>query len=160
MSKQLMYKKIIDINNQVLFTSGDSAGNMPTVDIAVDAKFVYDAITTIMRTAASEGISEDEVLSRCTHPKKEFPKPVRVIFNGPATIVFFEDGTKSVAKCAQCSTCVRNTEGDNIIQFLNGLHCGLGGYSKRIGILTALAKRAYGLKESGLKGLIESGNKR
>lgn len=32
------------------------------------------------------------------HLERFIPKPVRVIFNDPATIVFWEDGTKTVAK--------------------------------------------------------------
>lgn len=28
------------------------------------------------------------------------PEPKRIIFNGPATIVFWKDGTKTVVKCA------------------------------------------------------------
>lgn len=29
------------------------------------------------------------------------PKPTKVIFNGPATIVFWDDGTKTVVKCTE-----------------------------------------------------------
>lgn len=32
------------------------------------------------------------------------PKPTKVIFNGPATIVFWDDGTKTVVKCTERET--------------------------------------------------------
>lgn len=47
--------------------------------------------------------------------------PERVIFNGPATIVFWTDGTKTVVKCA---------DGEN--------------YDKRVAILWAIAKNMFG----------------
>lgn len=31
-------------------------------------------------------------------------KPIKVIFNGPATIVFWDDGTKTVVKCTEHET--------------------------------------------------------
>ena len=33
-----------------------------------------------------------------------FIKPTKVIFNGPATIVFWDDGTKTVVKCTERET--------------------------------------------------------
>lgn len=32
---------------------------------------------------------------------KTFPEPTKVIFNPPATIVFWKDGTKTVVKCME-----------------------------------------------------------
>lgn len=32
------------------------------------------------------------------------PKPTKIIFNGPATIVFWDDGTKTVVKCTERET--------------------------------------------------------
>lgn len=45
----------------------------------------------------------------------------RVIFNGPATIVFWEDGTKTVVKCAEKET-----------------------YNERTAIMWAIMKKTYG----------------
>lgn len=45
----------------------------------------------------------------------------RVIYDGPATIVFWKDGTKTVVKC----------HGDDV-------------FSERVGLLMCIAKRAYG----------------
>lgn len=34
-----------------------------------------------------------------TPPAPALPRPVNVIFNGPATVVYWDDGTKTVVKC-------------------------------------------------------------
>ena len=52
-----------------------------------------------------------------------FPSIVKVIFNGPATIVKWSDGTKTVVKCQ---------EGDE--------------YSKQTGLLMCVFKKAFGAK--------------
>lgn len=54
-------------------------------------------------------------------PPKGFYAVKRIIFNDPATIVFWEDGTKTVVKV---------TKGDK--------------YNKYFGFLAALAKKVYG----------------
>lgn len=53
------------------------------------------------------------------------PEIRNVVFNDPATVVFWEDGTKSVVKCQKCDT-----------------------YSKEAGLAMAIAKKAYGNKGS------------
>ena len=49
------------------------------------------------------------------------PYPDRIIFNDPATIVFWEDGTKTIVKCSK----------DEV-------------FSPYFGFLAALAKKIYG----------------
>ncbi len=57
---------------------------------------------------------------KCPTPENPF-NIKRVIFNGPATIVFWNDGTKTVVKCAE----------EEI-------------YNERTGIMWAIMKKAYG----------------
>lgn len=59
--------------------------------------------------------------------KAEMPDIKDVIFNDPATIVFWTDGTKTIVKCQ------KNT-GDV--------------YSKETGLAMAIAKKAYGNKSN------------
>lgn len=53
----------------------------------------------------------------------EFPEIVDVIFNNPATIVFWDDGTKTIVKCQKGDT-----------------------YSKETGLAMAIVKKIYGNK--------------
>ena len=55
--------------------------------------------------------------------RNSFPDIEKVIFNGPATIVMWSDGTKTVVKCQ---------EGDE--------------YSKQTGLLMCVFKKAFGAK--------------
>lgn len=57
--------------------------------------------------------------------KPLMPEIERVVFNDPATIVFWSDGTKTVVKC-------QKEKGDT--------------YSKESGLAIAIAKKAYGNK--------------
>jgi hypothetical protein len=58
-----------------------------------------------------------------TKPNTALPKIRNVVFNPPATIVFWEDGTKTVVKCQPRDT-----------------------YSKEIGLAMAICKKALGNK--------------
>jgi len=44
------------------------------------------------------GFNEAKEKFECATPPA-FPNPVKVILNAPATIIFWEDGTKTVVKC-------------------------------------------------------------
>lgn len=55
--------------------------------------------------------------------KKIMPKIERVVYNNPATVVFWDDGTKTVVKCQKGDT-----------------------FSKETGLAMAIAKKAYGNK--------------
>ena len=57
--------------------------------------------------------------------KPLMPEIKRVVFNDPATIVFWSDGSKTVVKC-------QKEKGDT--------------YSKETGLAIAIAKKAYGNK--------------
>lgn len=68
-----------------------------------------------------------QIDARVANKSRKYPTQVnpfnikRVIFNGPATIVFWNDGTKTVVKCAE----------EEI-------------YNKRTAIMWAIMKKAYG----------------
>ncbi len=67
-----------------------------------------------------------ELNCNCTiMPYSNFITPKEVIYNDPATIVFWEDGTKTVVKCQPGDT-----------------------FSKELGLAMALAKKVYGNKGS------------
>lgn len=60
---------------------------------------------------------------RACEPRPLVPRIERVIFNPPATIVLWEDGTKTVVKCNECDE-----------------------YSPEHGLALCIAKRAFGNK--------------
>lgn len=68
-----------------------------------------------------------QIDARVANKSRKYPTQInpfnikRVIFNGPATIVFWNDGTKTVVKCAE----------EEI-------------YNKRTAIMWAIMKKAYG----------------
>ena len=57
--------------------------------------------------------------------KKEMPKVKKVLFKVPATIVFWEDGTKTVVRC-----------------------CEEDKYDREIGLLLCVAKKSLGYTET------------
>lgn len=73
------------------------------------------------------GDTKVQIDARVANKSRKYPTQVnlfnikRVIFNGPATIVFWNDGTKTVVKCAE----------EEI-------------YNKRTAIMWAIMKKAYG----------------
>lgn len=103
--------------------SYDVASNRTDVNLrlAIDGLMTVDDVKSLMRDAVTQ-------FFRNTYHK---PTPRitnelaidRVIYDGPATIVFWKDGTKTVVKC----------HGDDV-------------FSERVGLLMCIAKRAYGDK--------------
>lgn len=89
--------------------------------------FGLDLIINSVETFADW--TNDKVLidAQVVNKSRKYPTQVnpfnikRVIFNGPATIVFWNDGTKTVVKCAE----------EEI-------------YNKRTAIMWAIMKKAYG----------------
>lgn len=69
---------------------------------------------------AVQEISRDKIVAML-YSACMVPKPQKVIFNDPATIVLWDDGTKTVVKCQ---------DGDV--------------YSKQTGLLMCIAKKTYG----------------
>ncbi len=67
----------------------------------------------------AQGVSRDKIISMLYMAC--MPEPKKVIFNDPATIVLWDDGTKTVVKCQ---------DGDV--------------YSKQTGLLMCIAKKAFG----------------
>lgn len=84
---------------------------------------LYDLIDAMF---VPEGITLTKLPSNITIERIErsaLPEIKDVIFNDPATIVFWEDGTKTIVKCQKGT-------GDT--------------YSKETGLAMAIAKKAYG----------------
>lgn len=100
-------------------------------------------------TSTINQIHAQKILSEITNQNTVFTnhKPlqaVNIVFNGPATIVFWSDHTKTVVKCSECA----NSE------ICDGMaDCDLA--SKEYGIAMAFAKKGFGkyffqaLKEYG-----------
>lgn len=75
---------------------------------------------------------------------EEVPKVERVEYRSRATIVFFEDGTKSVAKCNECKGRIGHIKPPCVLGLRDPQKdeaCRVFGYSKEAGLITALAKR-------------------
>ena len=60
-----------------------------SIDSSKPWYFYYKNMTPIARLTESDYI----------HEPKQMPKATKCIFDGPATIVFWDDGTKTVVKC-------------------------------------------------------------
>ena len=80
-------------------------------------KTTYDiALKEWIRSRSSFGLSDslvscdstlmigDKGIAPSAKPIPEGLDPIKIIVNGPATIVFWEDGTKTVVKCAKGET--------------------------------------------------------
>lgn len=65
----------------------------------------------------------DDLIFGISRNKSILPEIKKVKYNAPATIVFWEDNTKTVVKCQKGDT-----------------------YSKEMGLAMAIAKKAYGNK--------------
>jgi hypothetical protein len=74
--------------------------NVPDVKITLDNTAIMDALKTKVYP------SIDWNFNHIIQPvKKKNPYGVkRIVFNDPATIVFWEDGTKTVVKCSENET--------------------------------------------------------
>lgn len=80
-------------------------------------------------------ITPDEICNLFKFTKKEdyIPNPKKIIYHDPATIVFWEDGTKTVVKCSPSET-----------------------YNKYVGFCACLAKKIYG-NNSRVNRIVKSG---
>lgn len=65
-------------------------------------------------------------------------KVERVIFNGPATIVFWDDGEKTVVKCRECAECdpLKLFEGQS-------KPCLMAEFDYEKAVMAAMLKRLY-----------------
>lgn len=95
-----------------------SAGGFGQCELSV--KFEFDSFCDVYKQLDSD---VSELFSRLGVESKGYTitPPDRVIFDGPATITFWPDGTKTVVKCA---------DGDH--------------YDKRIAILWCFMKKMFG----------------
>ena len=75
------------------------------------------------------------------------PRVTKVIFNGPATIVFWDDGEKTVVKCSECSDgkCIK-TKGyvcdPGEIPFYRPYFCEIHNDPEKA-LMAAILKRVY-----------------
>lgn len=83
----------------------------------------YSNIEDILRRAPYDCVFTPTNISIKRVEKEQMPEIKDVIFNDPATIVFWSDGTKTIVKC-------QKDTGDV--------------YSKETGLAMAIAKKAYG----------------
>ena len=83
----------------------------------------YSNIEDILRRASYDYVFTPTDISIKWFEKEHMPEIKDVIFNDPATIVFWSDGTKTIVKC-------QKDTGDV--------------YSKETGLAMAIAKKAYG----------------
>ena len=79
------YKQAI---NSMKNYAGDTDGDEKMIDCSGEFRFV------------TKGLEEHIVREQINELHQKKFTPVRIIFNDPATIVFWEDGTKTVVKCA------------------------------------------------------------
>lgn len=99
----------------------DIANNCTMVNLTFDGLMHADDVEKLMRDAVTQFFR-----NMYHKPTPQITNRLaidRVIYNGPATIVFWKDGTKTVVKC----------HGDDV-------------FSERVGLLMCIAKRAYGDK--------------
>lgn len=83
--------------------------------------------------------------------KSTAPAPTveRVLFSKPATVVFWSDGTKTVAKCSECSKW-RRSFGE--ISCKHAVSCR---FSKHVGLAVACARKAVPDLSERMRGLDE-----
>lgn len=77
------------VSDQVVTTTNSCSFNITGCDSVTLGQSDFQAITAGL----------DDFYRRVYGPKKKHPRAERVIINEPATIVFFDDGTKVVTKC-------------------------------------------------------------
>lgn len=100
------------------------------------------------------------------------PKVERVLFNGPATILFWDDGQKTVVKCRECPGACCRDEGDNFIDTLlnttdplevleicqKKANCQFR-FDREKAVMAAMLKRLYKNYQDVLRDALEGGEK-
>lgn len=87
------------------------------------------------------------------------PKVKRVIFNGPATIVFWNDGEKTVVKCRECEGgCIFDKDFDEnpFESVARSIRCGFKSDPEKA-IMAAMLKRLYKNYQDVLREALEGG---
>lgn len=116
--------------DNILFYEELKRLKMPIVPAYVDKTKPYMIVIpsdryTMMFNCANKSVLTEKhstVIPKCTPiPTNYLPEIKNVKFNGPATIVFWADGTKTVVKCQ---------DGDD--------------YSKEVGLAMCIVKKAFG----------------
>ena len=79
------------VPDQVFTTTDSGSFNITVCDSVTLGQSDFQAITAGL----------DNFYRKVYGPKKKYPRAERVIINEPATIVFFDDGTKVVTKCGE-----------------------------------------------------------
>lgn len=78
----------------------------------------------------------EEIIRAAVAGQMEPPKIKRVIFNKPATVVFWSDGTKTVAKCNACNK-FRWADGRHYCETRESCR-----FEPHVGLAVACAKKA------------------
>jgi len=93
--------------------------------------------------------------------EKKQPKVERVIFNGPATIVFWDDGEKTVVKCRECeSGCIFDKDFDEnpFETIARNMMCGFKSDPEKA-VMAAMLKRLYKNYQDVLRDAFEGGER-
>jgi len=117
--------------------------NMP-ITLTACAMYIDPVDLKVRLTASFEDVYEGHM-----------PTIERVIYNPPATIVFWSDKTKTVVKCTECSCISRRRCHANVNSglceredgtFIHGSGSIARGQWGRAGLYAAIAKKAWGGK--------------
>ena len=116
------------------FTTPDGSKAQMKVEVALDNRdfFVDDATLRAKLEGEIDGLV--------------FPKPVSAEFSGPATIVRWSDGVKTVAVCRECDRCYkvdRNFDGSLADSFVRSFKAVVCRHSRFNGVMAAILKRGY-----------------
>ena len=132
--------------NDTISVASNISGTTETTTTAYDTQLSYDNIVTQTDNTNARKIKANYLTSKAeiaSKMKNAYMKIIagsysklrvkNIVFNNPATIVFWEDGTKTVVKCA---------EGEQ--------------FNKYVGFCAAVTKKVFGNNNRVIK-LVEAG---
>lgn len=124
------YDNLSFFDEEIFYDVLDFSAN-PNVNININGEVNYSCFPSVYENKSlskylNGELDEMERRLRCEYtvmPYDNFITPKEVIYNDPATIVFWEDGTKTIVKCQPGDT-----------------------FSKELGLAMAIAKKVHGNK--------------
>lgn len=109
-----MKKHVRDFKVSVDYDIDSLRGKYPIANVTVSAQITGPVLTAVQEETAKPHITVDEFYNSQRRVLdliwNHCPKVERVIFNGPATIVFWDDGEKTVVKCRECDKCLNDRD--------------------------------------------------
>ena len=94
-----------------------------SIDGVIDDEICKYVLLSNTNTYSTGETATKKETKKVTKVKNKMIRPVRVIFNDPATIVFWDDDTKTVVKCSDddefseyegfCPACTKKLLGNN-----------------------------------------------